>query len=113
MGSFSFGNCSNLTEVKCYAKEVPSTNQDAFENSYIEFCILYVPEESIDKYKAKKTWCDFKEIIPFSSTGIENVTREENVQLIITLDGLQHNELQKGINIIRMNNGKTKKVLKK
>lgn len=49
----ALANCEKLEEVYCYAKTVPATSSDAFNNSYINYATLYVPEKSVDAYKAK------------------------------------------------------------
>ena len=49
------------------------------------------------------------------STGIVTATTEANanIQAIYSTDGRRLNELQRGLNIVRMNNGTTQKVLRK
>jgi hypothetical protein len=36
-------------------------------------CILYVPEGSVELYKAAPVWCEFQNIMPLSSTGIKDI----------------------------------------
>ena len=36
-------------------------------------CILYVPEGSVDLYKAAPVWCEFKNILAIGSTGIKEI----------------------------------------
>lgn len=52
-----------MTDVYCYAENVPSTNVDAFEGSYIEYATLHVPKGCIDAYKAVEPWKNFKSIL--------------------------------------------------
>ena len=59
----SFGKCPNLEKVTCYARTVPSTSADAFEDSYIENCTLYVRESLINDYKAVEPWSNFNSIV--------------------------------------------------
>ena len=61
----AFANCGNLADVYCYATSVPSTNSTAFNNSYIEYATLHVPEESIDSYKSTEPWSSFGTKTPF------------------------------------------------
>ncbi len=56
---YAFVDCENLTDVYCLATSVPTTNSNAFENSYIEYATLHVPEESIDSYKNTAPWSGF------------------------------------------------------
>ena len=57
--------------VRAYTR---SLGDDVFEGVDKNTCILYVPEESVDAYKAAPVWKDFKTILPIkSSTGIYGV----------------------------------------
>ena len=55
----AFSSCSNLADVYCYAENVPSTDSDAFKDSYIDYATLYVPEGSVAAYKASGPWNGF------------------------------------------------------
>lgn len=59
----AFSKCIELTDVFCYAKDVPDTQYGEFGDSYIEYATLHVPSSSIDKYKAISPWKNFKEIV--------------------------------------------------
>ncbi|MBR4921521.1 MAG: leucine-rich repeat domain-containing protein [Prevotella sp.] len=66
----AFANCPELTDVYCYAEKVPSMmdqnrnpSTDAFEDSFIEYVILHVPQASINTYKSVAPWSGFKNII--------------------------------------------------
>lgn len=61
IGYWAFRECSNLTTIHCLAKEVPSADSHAFDNYSI--CTLYVPKESVEKYKSASPWKNFKAII--------------------------------------------------
>lgn len=62
IGKGAFANCEELTNVYCYAENVPTTENNAFDNSYIDYSTLYVPESSINKYSVASPWNGFKEI---------------------------------------------------
>lgn len=49
------------------------------------------------------------------STGVATATTEANanIQAIYSTDGRRLNELQRGLNIVRMSNGTTQKILRK
>ena len=63
VGARAFANCPEIKEVYCYANDVPTISNDTFENSYyIKFATLYVPESSVDLYKAS-AWSQFGNIV--------------------------------------------------
>ena len=61
VGKKAFAGCSKLSEVYCYARTVPTTYGDSFDNSNVNSVKLYVPEGCVSKYKAKAPWNRFKE----------------------------------------------------
>lgn len=61
--SEAFASCSGLIDVYCHADIVPSTQDDAFKDSYIEYTTLHVPALAINSYKAAVPWNGFKEIL--------------------------------------------------
>lgn len=49
-----------------------------FDGVNKETCILYVPEGSVDKYKAAPVWKEFKNILPIkTATGIQGVSQTD------------------------------------
>ena len=66
IGSKAFANCHELTDVTCSAENVPSTQSDAFEGSYIEYSTLHIPESAINDYKNIEPWCNFGVIKTFT-----------------------------------------------
>ena len=69
IGTMAFANCKALTDVYCYAKEMPLMVNgsdfvtDAFQGSPIEQASLYVPVSMIELYKSLEPWKNFKNII--------------------------------------------------
>lgn len=120
IGRKAFSNCEELADVYCLAESVPTTLDDdlwsrcnPFEDSMQEYITLHVPEASVEAYKAEWPWGLFKGIVPITDTAIRNVKTPESAKTFYTLDGVQNDKPQKGINIIRTNEGKAKKVLVK
>ncbi len=68
IGYLAFAKCTELTDVYCYAKSVPSTESDAFTDSYIEYVTLHVPTASIDAYKVAAPWSGFKTFVGLDGT---------------------------------------------
>lgn len=72
---YAFANCKNLEDVNCLADAVPNTEFNTFEDSYIEYCTLHVPAESMDAYKAATPWSEFGTITTFEGNpGVETPT---------------------------------------
>ena len=57
----------------CYAKNPPTTSNNAFEGSYVEYVTLHVPEGSEDKYKQVTPWSSFKNIMAIGGEGGETM----------------------------------------
>lgn len=79
IGRKAFAACKELTDVYCFAENVPKmkyeytpTWTDIFENSYIEYATLHVPAESIEVYKSTEPWNNFKEIV--KTMPVHNLT---------------------------------------
>lgn len=117
--AFAFEGCTGLEDFYCYAKEVPSVEKNIFKDSYIEYSTLHVPSESVEKYKNDLVFGKFGKIVAISDseTGINFHEIKENAlgneMTIYTIDGKKHKKIQKGLNIIKANDGKTNKVFVK
>ena len=61
--SYAFASCSALTDVYCFAENVPSTSSSAFNWSSYQTATLHVLATSIEKYKNAAPWKDFKNIV--------------------------------------------------
>ena len=109
----AFADCTDLTDVYLYSEYVPVASQDAFKGSYAEYVTLHVPETLVEAYKTQEPWNLFMEIVPITDTAIRNAKTAQSAKAFYTLDGVQSDKPQKGINIIRTNEGKAKKVLVK
>jgi hypothetical protein len=85
--------------------EYMSFSKNTFNNA-----TLYVPKGTIEKYKTKDGWKDFLYIEEGSPTSITNIeSADANELKRYTLDGRVIKNSHKGINIIQMNDGTTKK----
>ena len=127
IGPKAFAGCKNLQAITINiivpiniavisARGLTRTDDgDVFEGVDKETCILYVPEGSVDAYKAAPGWKDFKNILAIGSTGIHSIVVSNGEAFdVFTLSGLKVKSkttsldgLPKGIYII---NGK--KVIK-
>ena len=91
IGDKAFKGCSNLKSITVYittpislavattrGDETSSDGSSVFEGVDKLTCVLYVPDGSVDLYKAAPVWCEFKHIVPISTlTGINGVNVTE------------------------------------
>lgn len=104
----------NAFTVNCYAESVPQTATDAFENSPIATGTLLVNDNIVDRYKTTSPWSGFGKIQGFQeAAGIGSISIDNPNAHIYDMQGNRIDNLQKGVNIIRLEDGKTKKVIVK
>ena len=101
IGVEAFSDCFGLLDVYCYAEKVPSTERDAFKDSFPEDDILHVPAASIDSYKARAPWSGFGMIVGLTpeETGIDELKGENGKEnsAVYDLSGRRVQKAQKGI----------------
>ena len=114
---YAFGFCPNLTHVYCYAVNVPSAYVDAFYGSHCQNATLHVPEESLDAYRNTISWRAFGTIVALTDddpnpTEIKGVNSEAiTTECYYSLDGKRFTTPQHGLNIVKMSDGSTRKVM--
>ena len=84
IGTEAFAYCSELLDVYCYAENVPSIQSNAFNGSYPEYATLYVPDDSIDSYKATAPWSSFGKIVCLSGEEPEQPEVEKCATPVVT-----------------------------
>ena len=101
IGAKAFAGCKNLQAITINiivpiniavisARGFTRTDDgDVFEGVDKETCILYVPEGSVDAYKAAPVWKEFKNILPIkTSTGINGIEQTDGEPFdVFTLSG--------------------------
>ena len=68
IGKYGY-NCEKLKEVRCYAENVPESEETTFEECPSSMKI-YVPNSSVNKYKSKQPWKNFM-ILPLNDAVSE------------------------------------------
>ena len=105
IGQTAFACCTGLTSVTCEAVNLPEMEDDVFLDVFTSVATLYVPEESLEKYKTAAQWKEFGTILPISQVGtdLENIGLDNgyevidngkllcNGQLVIVRDGVEYN----------------------
>ena len=79
IGSYAFANCEVLEVVTCHATSVPTTQSNAFDNSYVEYAKLIVPDEAYDAYSTTAPWSNFGTKLKLSEATVvsaNSYTRE-------------------------------------
>lgn len=115
MGDYAFNGCRSLEDVYCYAITLPSTGYRLFYETSVSNATLYVPSAALSAYKTSEPWKQFGKIIALTEVGLDSVLSSEvhRPSKIYTPDGKSFSITQRGMNILRMNDGTTMKVLKK
>ena len=100
MGDGCFVHCDELASISCYATTSPKCAQITFDGFNPSLCKLYVPQESIDKYKAADGWKSFPNIYALGGSGESNQINSTSTSTIvatcnngiITISGLKAQE---------------------
>lgn len=125
IGNGAFYNCKELKDVYCYALNVPQTSENAFNDDNFDFpyvgnATLHVPAASLEAYKQAIPWSRFGKIVALTEddpkpTGVNSIKAVENAipTSIYSIDGKRLASPRRGLNIIRMSDGTTKKMMVK
>lgn len=90
------------------------TSSNVFTGSYVEYATLHVPASSINAYKTTEPWSSFKEVVALTDQelSVDAITKDNVTELdSYTIGGQRTNNKTKGLNIVRMSDGTTKKVV--
>ena len=96
IGEDIFVFCFSLSDIYCYAEEVPSTRSEAFSSSNIQDATLHVPASALSAYKETHPWSSFGNFKAIDTSGIESLKSQDVVIKsaggFITLSGLRTND---------------------
>lgn len=110
---YSFYVAKGVETIVLRATAVPEYTKDLFYKC--SNATLYVPDASVDAYKAVTAFAVVKQILPLSQySAVKDVTAAETsaeVTAIYGIDGSVRTALQPGINIVRYSDGTARKVM--
>ena len=117
IGSNAFDYCK-LTNIYSYAEQLPELGDNIISRYYVTNATLHVPANSVEAYRNAEQWKYFGNIValtdddpkPTTISAMEYAPTTYN-KAIYDLQGHQLAQPKKGLNIIRMSDGTTKKVI--
>ena len=116
IGNYAFSDCTAMTRLISRAATPPSCGSQALDDINKWTCTLSVPAGSTSAYQEAAQWKEFF-FIDNDVTGIEAVTAEgvnnADITDIYDLNGRRRDALQPGVNIVKMSDGTTRKVIKR
>lgn len=100
-------------DVTCRAATIPETDGDTFSTFNLRNSTLHVPEASLEAYQTTAPWSGFGKIVPITSTGVTAPTATHQPAVVERYDmgGRRVSQHQRGVRIVKMNDGTTKKVV--
>lgn len=114
IGDNVFDGCVKLQDVKCEAVSCPMIKE--FGDFPISSATLTVPDGSVSLYRTTNPWSLFGTVKGFNGTTdirVPNATEQNAIVGFYGIDGKNRGSVIRGLNIIRLSNGKTKKVMVK
>jgi hypothetical protein len=130
--STAFAGCLGLAAISCQSMTAPKVAPDAFGSLTGSYTLLIVPDDAVEGYKAHPVWGKFQvmgiteyknrtqEPGTYASPsggddpdGIRSTNSDAWTSEVFDLSGRRQNAPQRGMNIIRMSDGTTRKVMVK
>ena len=112
IGKEAFSDCVSVTKIISKAATPPACGSQALDDINKWTCVLMVPEGNVTAYQAADQWKEFF-FIEEVSAGIPELRMEQQGQACIySLNGKKLDRLQKGLNIVVMEDGSVRKVVK-
>ena len=109
----AFKGCERITQIHSH-NYIPPTCATDFPEYVYKAAVVYVPNthNAVARYQADDIWKKFFEIYDEDITGVENTSINTNAPAsFINLGGQYISKAQRGINLQKMPDGTTKKVL--
>ena len=111
----AFDYCTGLKYIYSYIASPTSDTGSNFYSSIYTDVTLYVPKGTKALYQDTDGWKNFQNIVEFDATAAQEIggtAAEAKVVSSYSIDGKQLSVQQKGMNIIKMSDGTTRKIVK-
>lgn len=115
IGEEAFNDCSGITDIFIYDETPEPFTDQKFDDEVIENATLHVPEGTIEIYEGTDGWEQFQNIVEISTSAVRNIDKSNDEIKVLdcySIDGKSLSQPQKGLSIIKMSNGTTKKIVK-
>ena len=116
IGESAFSRNYSLSFIYCYAVSCPEVNSSTFEHSGYR-AVLYVPRASLSQYRNHNVWGKFATILPLDDISAINDFEGDDIrseiEAVYDLNGHCLPALRPGVNIVKMSDGTTRKILVK
>ena len=89
IGEYAFSGCSGLTKLVSLAVKPPSCGYEALRDIDKTACRLFVPEESVNKYKTADQWEEFLYISEYDGVDDVSVDSPGAVYEVYNLQGVR------------------------
>ena len=129
MGHRDFYGCTKLATIYAYMNVPPRYYDTRYPDFYYPFefgsnsimngvrdnAVLYIPKGSSSAYSKAIDWREFKNIVEFDPTSIENINTAKDIKKTssYTLDGQRLDHPRRGLNIVKYSDGTVRKILVK
>ena len=117
IGKEAFSDCTAMTKLVSRSATPPVCNTNALDDINKWNCTLTIPQGTLAQYQAADQWKEFFFIEEKDLSSVNNITMDDGSkqQIVATYDlnGRRTTGLQRGMNIVKMKNGDTKKVVVK
>ena len=113
IGERVFQDCNDLASVTSLNTTPPEIQSNTFSEETYTKATLKVPVGCQTIYWLHPYWENFSKIEEIDTSGIDDIIANEDkdaIEQIYTIDGKPTDVMQRGLNIIRMKDGTTKKV---
>ena len=113
IGNSAFAGCKDIERIVCQVSKIFAIDRSVFTDETYFNAQLLVPTGTLYKYNNVEAWKNFLWVEEYDfSQGIKSTPEDKEIKKdAYRLNGIGIDSPQKGLNIIRMSDGTTKKVV--